>query len=324
MQNFNFFLEAPTSTIQESIPRTEKELLLYDKIACSISGGSDSDTMLDFICRIGFLEKVQFYFFDTGIEMEATKKHLSFLEQKYKIKINRIKPSKGVAYTVKKYGYPFLSKQVSEYIGRLQRHGFQWEDKSLGRLLQKYPKCKVALRWWCNDWGENSKFNIDSTPYLKEFLMQNPPKFLISPICCKYSKKDPAEKFRKENNIELTLIGIRKAEGGVRSTAYKTCISDGSHGRQHFPLFWWKSHDKTVYDAKYDVVHSDAYTVYGCKRTGCAGCPFGSNFESEIEMLKEHEPKLALAIENIFGPSYEYTRQYREFKKQKEKKVEDD
>ncbi len=222
MRNFNFFLEAPTSTIQESIPRTEKELLLYGKIACSISGGSDSDTMLDFICRIGFLEKVQFYFFDTGIEMEATKKHLSFLEQKYKIKINRIKPSKGVAYTVKKYGYPFLSKQVSEYIGRLQRHGFQWEDEPLDRLLQKYPKCKVALRWWCNGWGENSKFNIDSTPYLKEFLMQNPPKFLISPICCKYSKKDPAENFAKKITLNLLLLvlGRPRVESGVPHTKH--------------------------------------------------------------------------------------------------------
>ena len=40
--------------------------------------------------------------------------------------------------------------QVSEWIERLQRHNFQWEDKSFDELYKEYPKCKVALQWWCN------------------------------------------------------------------------------------------------------------------------------------------------------------------------------
>jgi hypothetical protein len=50
------------------------------------------------------------------------------------------------------------------------------------------------------------------------------------------------------------------------------------------------------------------------KRTGCAGCPFNSKFLKDIEMLERYEPKLAKAVKNIFGKSYEYTLQYREFK----------
>lgn len=50
-------------------------------------------------------------------------------------------------------------------------------------------------------------------------------------------------------------------------------------------------------------------------RTGCAGCPFGSKFEEELEIIEKYEPKLHKAINNIFKDSYEYTRQYREFKK---------
>lgn len=91
--------------------------------------------MIDMIYRMGFLDKVCFVFFDTGIEMEATKKHLCVLEEKYKIHINRIKPIEPVAYAVKKYGYPFISKQISEYISRLQRHNFQWEDEDFDVLL---------------------------------------------------------------------------------------------------------------------------------------------------------------------------------------------
>ena len=49
-------------------------------------------------------------------------------------------------------------------------------------------------------------------------------------------------------------------------------------------------------------------------RTGCAGCPFGSRFEEELEIIKKYEPKLYKAVNKIFAKSYEYTRRYREFK----------
>ena len=49
-------------------------------------------------------------------------------------------------------------------------------------------------------------------------------------------------------------------------------------------------------------------------RTGCAGCPFGRDFEKELEIIKKYEPQLYKAVTNIFGDSYEYTRKYRKFK----------
>lgn len=181
-------------------------------------------------------------------------------------------------------------------------------------MYKKYPKCKGALKWWCNQWGENSQLNIEKNRFLKEFIIQNPPDFKISNKCCNHAKKNPLNNYRKKNNIELTLVGIRKAEGGARSMIYKSCMSDGVHGLQHFPLFWFKDLDKKIYENKFNITHSDAYTVYGCKRTGCAGCPFGSGFEGELDMLKQYESQLYKAVCNIFSPSYEYTRAYRKFK----------
>jgi len=55
-------------------------------------------------------------------------------------------------------------------------------------------------------------------------------------------------------------------------------------------------------------------TEYGFKRTGCAGCPFNSKFDKDLEVLRKHEPKLAKAAENIFGDSYEYSRGYKKFR----------
>lgn len=48
----------------------------------------------------------------------------------------------------------------------------------------------------------------------------------------------------------------------------------------------------------------------------CDGCPFAGRFEDELLMLNQFEPKLGNAVSHIFEPSYEYTRAYREFKRE--------
>ena len=315
--NYNWIWNIKNSVIQEAVPRTAREISTHDNIACSVSGGSDSDIMIDIISRFDENKKVHYVFFDTGIEMQATKKHLNFLEEKYGINIEIVRPKIPVAVAVKKFGYPFISKNISESIARLQRNGFTWTDEPFDVLYNKFPKCKSALKWWCNEWGENSSFNINRQPYLKEFMIANPPTVKISQKCCQCSKKEPANTYRKNNDIDLMILGIRKAEGGARSAAYKSCMNDGIYGLQHFPLFWFKDADKKIYETFFNVRHSAAYEEYGCKRTGCAGCPFGSKFEDELKMLEKYEPQLYKAVCNIFGPSYEYTRAYRDFKAKK-------
>ena len=59
----------------------------YQKIVCSISGGSDSDVMLDIVWRCDKDNKVTYVWFDTGLEYQATKDHLKYLENKYNIEI---------------------------------------------------------------------------------------------------------------------------------------------------------------------------------------------------------------------------------------------
>lgn len=287
----------------------------YNKIVCSVSGGADSDIMLDICTKCDVDKKIEYVWFDTGLEYQATKEHLEYLKNKYQIDIKPYKAIKPIPLTCMKYGQPFLSKYVSEMISRLQRHDFKWEDESFESLYQKYPKCKIALKWWCNDNGDNSSFNIKRNKWLKEFMIKNPPNFKISNICCKYAKKDVVHKLIKENNYELEITGIRKSEGGIRATQYKNCFDrndDGAYDRYR-PLFWYKEEDKKDYEKHYNIKHSKCYTEYGLKRTGCAGCPFGKNFEFELEVIKKYEPKLYKAVNNIFGNSYNYTKRYREF-----------
>ena len=104
----------------------------YDKIVCSISGGSDSDITLDICVMCDKNGKIIYVMFDTGLEYQATKDHKKYLEQKYGIEIVVLRAEKPIPICCKQYGQPFLSKQVSEYISRLQKHNFQWEDE-IGR-----------------------------------------------------------------------------------------------------------------------------------------------------------------------------------------------
>jgi 3'-phosphoadenosine 5'-phosphosulfate sulfotransferase (PAPS reductase)/FAD synthetase len=291
----------------------------YKKIICSVSGGSDSDVMIDICWRCDINNKIEYAWYDTGIEYIATKNHLKFLEEKYGIKINTHKAIKSIPLSCREYGQPFLSKRVSEYVQRLQHHGFKWEDEDFNTLYQRYPKCKSALEWWCNE-RQCDAFNISHNKWLKEFMIANPPKFNISNQCCNYAKKKVAHETIKKNKYDLNIVGIRKAEGGMRSTSHKDCFDNNDNGCDNYrPLFWYLDKDKQVYEEHFGVTHSNCYSEYGLKRTGCAGCPYGRDFEQELQVIQEHEPKLLVAVNNIFGKAYEYTRQYRDFYKEKNK-----
>lgn len=309
------------------ITRSKLKNPCYKRISCSISGGADSDILLDIVHRLDEEKKVVYIFFNTGIEYEATKEHLKYLENQYQIEIKEIKPKTSIPVCCRKYGEPFLSKQVSEWIMRLQKHGFQWEEGTFEELYKKYPKCKAALRWWCNNWpkkknGKESSYNIAYHPYLKEYIKQNNPKFKISNKCCHYTKKLLAAQFKINNRIDLSMIGIRKAEGGARQQAYKNCFTADVDGTDEYrPIFWLTKADKEEYNEYFNIKNSRCYSVYGLDRTGCACCPYGKNFEKELEAAKKYEPNLYKAACNIFGNSYEYTRKYYEFRRAEEVKA---
>lgn len=317
---FEIIKSAPEDSqlITDSIVITHSKLQQYEKILCSISGGSDSDILIDLCEKFDESNKITYAFFDTGLEFQATKEHIEYLEQKYGVHINHIKAEKPIPYCCKTYGQPFVSKQVSEWIERLQRHGFKWEDESFDNLYSKYPQCRAALRWWCNDFprsetGKESSFNIAYNQYLKEFMIENPPAFKISNKCCHFAKKEVASKFRTRENFDLNIYGVRKAEGGARRAAYKTCFSVNDRCDEYRPIFWYLSDTKKRYEEHYNIEHSKCYREYGLKRTGCAGCPFARNFEDELQVMQEYEPKLFKAVNYVFKDSYEYTRAYRQF-----------
>lgn len=307
-------------TISTAVSKAERLILRYGTPMCSISGGSDSDIVLDMIHSVDHSGKVTYCFIDTGLEYQATKDHLEYLEKRYDIKIERIKAIKPIPTCVKEYGVPFISKYVSQMISRLQHHDFKWENEPFGALIQKYPNCKSGLKWWCNWYdvkdGHNSRFNISRNAYLKQFMLRYPLDFKVSDKCCEWSKKKSLKQFIKDN-ADLNIYGVRKSEGGIRALAYKNCYTDnaGEGCSSYRPLFWFTDEDKLEYEQVHNIVHSKCYTEYGLKRTGCTGCPYNIHITEELAVIEKYEPKLYKAAVAVFGKSYEYTRKYREFVK---------
>ena len=306
--------------IHDSYLKANSVIGRYLRPCCSISGGKDSDIMLDIISKLDGDRRVKYVWFDTGIEYKATKDHLDYLEQKYGIEIIREKAIKPIPTSCKQYGQPFLSKYISEMMSRLQQHNFQWEDDTYENLILKYPKCKSAIAWWTNQRKNNkhgySQFNINYHRWLKEFIISNPPNFKISNKCCDFAKKQVSKKFVDREQCDLIIVGIRKSEGGIRSAAYKNCFSNNDEKQevsQYRPLFWYSKADEQEYDKLFNVRHSGCYEVYGLTRTGCVGCPYNIKIEEELSVLEKYEPNLLVAAKNIFGDSYEYTKRYRQY-----------
>lgn len=308
---------------------TKQKVEQYNNIMVAISGGSDSDIMIDMFSKLDTEKKIKYVWFDTGLEYKATKDHLKYLEEKYNIQIHREKAVKSIPLSVREYGIPFLSKKISQSLEGLQRHNFDFKndgEKSYEELVIKYPKAGSYIKWWCNCEGLtkydklHSSFNIFGRKYLKEFMIQNPPDFKISSKCCKYAKKDVAKGFLKKNKSDLNVYGVRKSEGGIRAVSYTSCFSskDGEYD-EYRPLFFFLDADKKYYEDYFDVKHSDCYEVWGFKRTGCAGCPYNLKYEEELNKVKEYELNMYKACMNIFGKSYDYTEKYKNYRDEMKK-----
>lgn len=293
----------------------------HKNILCLVSGGSDSDVMMDLLLKCGGKDKTHFAFVDTGLEYAATKEHIKSLSKKYEVEIETIKPKKSIPACVKEYGVPFWSKFASDMLERLQRHSFKFEDESFDVLYKRYPKCKTALEWWCNISEGTQLFTINRYPLLKEFIMSNPPTFKISMKCCEYAKKQASRGVQIKGDYDMICIGVRKFEGGIRA-AHNTCFDSKSESGgidMYRPVFWFSDKDKEIYCKHYNINHSDCYEKYGLVRTGCFGCPFGKRFEEELKQIEQFEPRLLSSANSIFKDSYNYTREFLKFREEMRK-----
>lgn len=313
-----------------------RRLTEHPNAICSYSGGADSDIMLDLIERTReayHLPPIKYAFFNTGLEMKATKEHVKETAEKYGVEIETFRPKIGIVQAVREHGIPFISKIMSGGFSEWQKKGVPLsiadeydaaEDKAAKRkeLRERYPKCEQVINFLCccNAAGEprpNIQLVINSSKYMRDFIAEYPPDFKISAKCCDYCKKQIAHKVQK--SYDMVITGERRDEGGMRSVPRKDntslCFTETGDGQYRLrPLYYVSDADKAWYKEYYGIRYSDAYEVYGLSRTGCCGCPISYRAVDDLEAIKPYEPNVVKAAWNIFGKSYEYRKKYNEYK----------
>ena len=320
-------------TIQSIIA---KHLTEHPNASCAYSGGADSDIMIDLIERtrkLFNLPPIKYVFFNTGLEMKATKDHVKATAEKYGVEITEYRPKVNIVQATRQHGVPFVSKIMSMGLSEWQKKGVplsiadeydQAEDKIAKRaeLKARYPKCESVINFLCccNSKGEprpNIQIVINSSRYMRDFIGECPPDFKISAKCCDYCKKQLAHRVQKD--YDMIITGERRDEGGMRSVPRKDntalCFTENSDGQYRFrPLYYVSDADKAWYKDYYGIRYSDAYEVYGLTRTGCCGCPISYKAVEDLEKIRPYEPQVVKAAWNIFGKSYEYRKMYNEYK----------
>ena len=315
-----------------------KRLIEHPRAILSYSGGSDSDILLDVVEGVRGeygLPAVKYVFFNTGLEMRATRDHVQAVAEKYGVEIETVRPRINIVRACKKYGIPFVSKIMSGGLSDWQRKQIpldiaeeyaEAEDKREKRaeLKSRYPGCESLINFLCccNAAGEprpNIQLVINSSKYMLDFIREHPPEFRISAKCCDYCKKQVAHETQRD--YEMIITGERRDEGGMRSVPRKgeanasMCFAETGNGQYRLrPLYYVSDADKAWYKDYYGIRYSDAYEVYGLTRTGCCGCPISYKAVDDLELIRPHEPNLVKAAWNVFGDSYRYRQQYNEYK----------
>ena len=332
----DFDAPAKFTAIQSIIAKRLRE---HPNAIGSYSGGSDSDIMIDLIERtrkLFNLPPVKYAFFNTGLEMQATKNHVMEVAEKYGVEIEEFRPKTNIVQATRKYGVPFVSKIMSAGLSGWQKKNVplsiaqeydQAEDKQAKRaeLKERYPNCEGTINFLCccNSAGEprpNIQLVINSSKYMRDFIEEYPPDFQISADCCVHCKKNVAHKIQKD--YEMVITGERRDEGGMRSVPRKDntalCFAETSSGQYRLrPLYYVSDKDKEWYKNYYGIRYSDAYEVYGLTRTGCRGCPISYKAVDDLELIRPYEPNVVKAAWNIFGKSYEYRKKYNEYKQKR-------
>lgn len=313
-----------------------KRLKEHPKAICSYSGGADSDILIDLIERtrsVFGLPPVKYVFFNTGLEMKATKDHVKAISEKYGVEIKEVRPKVNIVNATRRYGVPFVSKIMSAGLEGWQKKNIplsiaeeyeKADDKAAKRkeLKERYPGSETTINFLCccNSAGEprpDIQLVINSSKYMRDFINECPPDFQISAQCCDYCKKQVAHNTQK--GYEMIITGERRDEGGMRSVPRKDntalCFTETSSGQYRLrPLYYVSDKDKDWYKKRYKIQYSDAYEIYGLTRTGCCGCPISYKAVDDLELIRPYEPNVVKAAWNIFGKSYEYRKKYNDYK----------
>lgn len=237
-----------------------------DKVYVSFSGGKDSTVLFHLARRL--YPDILGVFCNTGNEYPDIIRFVqSQIRAGYNVQITR--PKHKPRQIWERYGFPLVSKQVSDRL----------------RAVRRNPETATAKKYMSDGF-----FSISER---WRYLLNEP--YNVSAQCCIKLKKEPFHQFERATG-RSPILGIMAEESLQRERSY---IADGGCNVFHeqgksksHPLAIWCERDVWDYIIRYNVQIADIYHK-GLDRTGCFGCGFGcyKKDDRRFAILRENYPK---------------------------------
>lgn len=278
------------------------------QVYVSFSGGKDS-TVLKHIVD-GMYSDVPAVFVNTGLEYPEIQSFVREIKAgKYDCfnsDVEIIRPEMRFDEVLKKYGYPVISKEVSDAVHDARRNIPLGKNTLRIRQLKGETEGRFCKKKWF--FLVNADFEIDDT-------------------CCYIMKEKPAKKYGKETGRK-PIIGTLACESQLRRKNWMRlgCNAYEATNPSSQPLSFWTEQDILHYIKKFNVPYASVYgdivvddrskdtlegqvnlidylgcyeecdklKTTGCNRTGCIFCLFGIHLEPEpnrMQRLKETHPR---------------------------------
>lgn len=274
------------------------------QVYVSFSGGKDSTVLKHIVDQM--YSDVPALFVNTGLEYPEIQKFA--ISQK---NVTTVRPEMRFDEVIKVYGYPVISKEVSETVNQARK------AVQTGKYMYRIAKLNGQA---VDKDGNPSKYNVSQYKY----LLDAP--YNISHQCCNVMKKAPAKKYEKETGRK-PILGTMAVESRLRYQKWiqHGCNAFDSDRPTSQPLSFWTEQDILHYIKKYNVPYCSVYgdivvnqseytalgqiniidylgcydetdllTTTGCSRTGCIFCMFGCHLEkspNRFQRLKETHPR---------------------------------
>lgn len=245
------------------------------QVYISFSGGKDSTALLHLVRSL--YPEVPAVFINTGLEYPQV---VQFVREQENI--TWLMPTLSFKEVLGKYGYPVVSKEVSQKVYELRttksevlrRIRLQGDEKGNGKLSSKW-----------------------------HFLAEAP--FPISGKCCDIMKKNPAKRYEKSER-RFPITGMMAQDSSLRAVNYirNGCNSFDSKRFTSTPIAFWTTEDVWSYIRENKLSYSSFYDTNKSRSTGCMFCPLGVQNEhgkNRFQYLKEQYPKLHRYCMNELG-----------------------
>ena len=286
-----------------------------DGVYVSFSGGKDSTVLLDIARKM--YPDLKAMFVDVPTQYVELREFVKSFDN-----VDIVKPKISFMEVCEKYGFPLISKEVSECVSHSKKFLRGGCYASFYRKLTgtgEYADGQEKNRYTCKKY---------------EFMLDAP--FDVSNKCCNVMKKEPAHRYEKETGRKA-ILGQMADESRLRTQQW---LKNGCNGFDmkeptSNPMSFWMEQDVLlyIYENKLPIcsVYGDVvvdisarkqcenqmslsdYGIFdmerqllkttGCNRTGCVMCGFGCHLEkpddARFVKLKETHPGMYKLLDII-------------------------